>query len=85
MYAEHLWCDVDVISLKSSVDVSGQGDGAVFIHTEDFQTTYYHHVEHWSWTKQDATFVHHQLSEIQLQVKKFRVVDRQDDLTPNPK
>jgi hypothetical protein len=45
MYTEHLWCEEDVISLKSSVEVSDQGDGAVFINTEDFETTY-QHVEH---------------------------------------
>lgn len=46
MYIEHLPCEEDVISLKSSADVSDQGDGAVFTHTEDFETTYYQHVEH---------------------------------------
>jgi len=45
MYTEHLPCEEDVISLKSGADVSDQGDGAVFIHTEDFETTYYQHVE----------------------------------------
>jgi hypothetical protein len=45
MYTEPLWCEEDVISLKSSADVSDNGDGAVCIHTEDFETIY-QHVEH---------------------------------------
>ena len=45
MYAEHVWCEEDVILLKSSADVSDQGDGAVFVHTEDFELTC-QHVQH---------------------------------------